>query len=90
MPGCKDAARLYSRSREETLPLADRIGLFVHLKMCSLCSRYTRQIAWMEEKMAAMDNGFHSQGLYAEAAQKIKQRLSRASEEKKQNNKKNL
>ena len=41
---CLESARLLSERRDHPLPLAKRIGLRVHLLICSLCRAYQTQI----------------------------------------------
>ena len=48
-PNCRDAARIQSDQLEGPLPVAKRIGLFVHLLICKWCRRYGRQIRFLRE-----------------------------------------
>ncbi|HXS10091.1 MAG TPA: hypothetical protein VN852_08900 [Candidatus Krumholzibacteria bacterium] len=41
---CLESARLLSERRDHPLPLGKRIGLRVHLLICSLCRAYRTQI----------------------------------------------
>lgn len=41
---CLESARLLSERRDHPLPLGKRIGLRVHLLICSLCRAYQTQI----------------------------------------------
>ncbi len=41
---CLESARLLSERRDHSLPLGKRIGLRVHLLLCSLCRAYRTQI----------------------------------------------
>jgi hypothetical protein len=41
---CLESARLLSERRDHPLPLAKRIGLRLHLLICSLCRTYRKQI----------------------------------------------
>jgi hypothetical protein len=41
---CIESARLISERRDHPLPLGKRIGLHVHLFLCSLCRTYEKQV----------------------------------------------
>jgi hypothetical protein len=41
---CLESARLLSERRDHPLPLGQRIGLRLHLLICSLCRAYRTQI----------------------------------------------
>ena len=41
---CLESARLLSERHDHPLPLGKRIGLRVHLLICSLCRTYQKQI----------------------------------------------
>jgi predicted anti-sigma-YlaC factor YlaD len=41
---CKRAAALLSASLERSLPLGERLLLRLHLRVCSACARYKRQL----------------------------------------------
>lgn len=47
-PCCRDAARLLSESMDRRLPLAERVGLRIHLVLCGLCRRYGRQLVFLQ------------------------------------------
>jgi hypothetical protein len=44
MLSCKEVSRLVSESLDHELPFGQRFSLRLHLLMCSLCSRFRRQI----------------------------------------------
>ncbi len=44
MLSCKDVSKLVSESLEHPLPFRKRMGVRMHLMMCSLCRRYQRQM----------------------------------------------
>lgn len=44
MLSCKEASYLASKALDGTLTWRERIGLKLHLAMCSLCRRYVRDI----------------------------------------------
>ena len=47
MLSCERAAALSSESMERRLTLRERFALRVHLAMCKLCRRFTRQIHFL-------------------------------------------
>lgn len=40
---CKEATMLIARKEESKLSFLDRVGLSLHLSMCTLCRRFERQ-----------------------------------------------
>lgn len=44
MLSCKDASYLASKALDGSLTWRERLGLEMHLAMCSLCRRYVRNI----------------------------------------------
>jgi len=40
---CREISKLVSESMEQDLPLRTRIGLWMHLAMCRMCSGFARQ-----------------------------------------------
>jgi hypothetical protein len=47
--GCRRAARLLCEQRERELQLTERLGLRLHLWMCTGCLRFSRQLDLMDE-----------------------------------------
>jgi predicted anti-sigma-YlaC factor YlaD len=48
---CKDATRAMSEAQERRLALGERVGLQLHLAMCSRCRDFERQVAFLRESM---------------------------------------
>ena len=48
MPNCQEAIRLQSEALDHPLPRLQRIGLRMHLALCRWCSRYARQIKFLQ------------------------------------------
>ena len=44
LPSCQEMARLLSDSMDHTLPLHVRVRMYLHLRICSLCTGYRRQL----------------------------------------------
>lgn len=49
MLNCRDATKLLSESLERPLPLSRRMGLKAHLMMCRFCSRFEKQLTFMQK-----------------------------------------
>ncbi|MFN4261640.1 MAG: zf-HC2 domain-containing protein [Gemmataceae bacterium] len=49
MPSCKEVSRLVSESLDRDLPFWQRFSVRLHLLMCSLCSRFRRQILFLHD-----------------------------------------
>lgn len=48
---CKDATRTMSAAQERKLALGERVGLRLHLAMCSKCRAFGQQVAFLRESM---------------------------------------
>jgi hypothetical protein len=57
MPSCKEVSRLVSESMDRELPFRQRFSMRLHLLMCSLCSRFRRQLAFLREAAHAFGEG---------------------------------
>jgi hypothetical protein len=44
MLSCKEATELMSQEQDRPLGLAERLGLRLHMLICSACSNYRRQM----------------------------------------------
>lgn len=51
MMNCKQATRLVSQSQDRELSLPERIRLRFHLFICSGCSNYNKQMAFLRKAM---------------------------------------
>lgn len=49
MLSCKDVTQLLSESMDRSLPLGKRIGVRLHLLICTFCARYERQLLQIRE-----------------------------------------
>jgi hypothetical protein len=77
-PTCLEATRLQSQALERVLTLRERIGLKIHLALCSWCKRYGKQLRFL--RSAAKLQSEHtealpSQVLAPKAREKIKQQM---------------
>jgi hypothetical protein len=50
-PRCREAARMISYSADRSPALLDRVGLFVHVLICTPCRRYRQSVEFMKRKM---------------------------------------
>jgi predicted anti-sigma-YlaC factor YlaD len=51
---CSRAAELISHELDAPLPLAARVGLAVHARLCGACRRYRRQLAALDRAAAEL------------------------------------
>ena len=75
MLNCKEVSRLVSESLDHRLPFRQRMGVRLHLMMCSLCRTYTRQTFQLREIFRSVDRREPPGHLSKEAALRIKQVL---------------
>ncbi len=48
---CRQATRMISESHERSLDIQEKVGLKVHLVMCSRCRRFQRNCETLSEMM---------------------------------------
>ena len=48
---CREASRLLSRREEQPLTPIERIKLALHLRLCSACTRFARQLVFIRRAM---------------------------------------
>jgi len=46
---CKEVAELTSQSFDHALSLQQKVGMYLHLSMCKLCSRHKKQMAFLNQ-----------------------------------------
>jgi predicted anti-sigma-YlaC factor YlaD len=51
MMKCEELSRLVSQALDRTLPLHQRLGIRMHLMMCSLCTQNFRQLLALRQTM---------------------------------------
>lgn len=57
---CKDVTHLVSQSMDRKLGLPERIGLYIHLKICDGCRNFSAQLALMRraaQRLSDRENG---------------------------------
>jgi heterodisulfide reductase subunit B len=54
MLSCKEATRLASQGLDRRLGLAERIGLRLHLAICSGCAHFARQVEFLRKAVARL------------------------------------
>ena len=50
-PKCREAARMISDAADQRRPALDRIGLFLHVLICTPCRRYQQSVKILKRKM---------------------------------------
>ncbi len=78
MVSCKKVAQLASESFDRSLTLRERLSMRFHLLACKFCSRYVRQLKFLQRACAnANENQSRSEiGLTEDARERIRDRLS--------------
>ncbi len=51
MISCRDVSALVSRSLDESLTVRERMKIRLHLMFCEACSRFERQVRFMDRAM---------------------------------------
>jgi hypothetical protein len=77
-PSCKQAVRLQSAALDGKLSLRERLGLRIHLVLCTWCRRYGKQIRFVQtatREHAGEKQVLPQRTLSDEARERIKQRL---------------
>ena len=75
-PTCKEVRRLQSDALDQPLIRAQRIGVWLHLRLCVWCLRYGRQLKFLRRAAQCCDpEHFSSPPLPPAARERIKQRL---------------
>ena len=52
MLSCKEASRLLSQAQDRPLALGERVKLRLHLVVCTACTRFGRQLAFMRTALS--------------------------------------
>jgi hypothetical protein len=52
MLSCKEATRLLSQAQDRPLALGERVKLRLHLVVCTACTRFERQLAFMRTALS--------------------------------------
>lgn len=78
-PTCRQVVRMASRQQEQPLPWSTRFRLGVHLRICTACERYLRQLDVLRQAAARAESAFPMTDVHpplpAAAKERIKQRL---------------
>jgi len=76
-PTCQQAVRLQSEALDRPLPRLQRLGLRIHLVLCSWCARYGKQIQFLRAAAQRREHEDSAPGstLSAEARERIKRAL---------------
>lgn len=52
MLSCREATRLLSQREDRRLSYGERIKLQLHLGVCTACSRFSRQLAFLRQAVS--------------------------------------
>ena len=52
MLSCREVTRLLSQAQDRPLALGERVKLRLHLVVCTACTRFERQLAFMRVALA--------------------------------------
>lgn len=77
-PACREATRLQSEALDHPLGLWKRIGLRIHLVLCTWCRRYGKQIGFLRsaaQRQEEHEKSLPPQSLPSGARERIKRRL---------------
>lgn len=76
MFSCKDVSQRISQSLDITLPLYERVGIWIHLTMCRYCLRFRSQLLLLRKMSGHMHDHPPEEdtnsGLSREAKEKMK------------------
>ena len=78
LPTCREVARLQSESLDHSLSFPKRLGMRVHLLVCSWCRRYGKQIDFLRHAVRDHPDELtqaHPQALSSEARERMKRAL---------------
>jgi hypothetical protein len=78
LPTCRDVARLQSESLDHSLSFPKRLGMRVHLLVCSWCRRYGKQIHFLQQAVREHPDELtqsHPHVLSPEARERLKRAL---------------
>ncbi len=57
MLSCKQATELMSQEQDRRLTLVERIGLRLHVMICSACASYRAQMAFLRQACRRLGSG---------------------------------
>ena len=78
MATCKETTELTSRAMDESLPLADRLAMWLHLAACKNCARFAQQLQDMRRQFRTETaDKDKAPGLADEARQRIANELQK-------------
>ena len=76
---CEDVSKKVSQSLDVPLPLHHSLAIWIHLMMCSYCSRFRRQIIWLRKTSRSNNAGWsaidNQEVLSKEVKIKLKKKL---------------
>ncbi len=81
MLSCKEVSKLVSDSLEERLPFPKRVGVRIHLMMCTMCRAYQKQLIFLRQILTGYNQWLAEDGpagstLPSDTADRIKRALA--------------
>ncbi|MBK9308141.1 MAG: zf-HC2 domain-containing protein [Nitrospira sp.] len=58
LPTCQDMSQLLSDALDRRLPWPVRARMFIHLKICTVCEQYQRQLALLRRLLRQKDDSY--------------------------------
>lgn len=78
---CREVTELYSQSLDRSLPVGQRLSLWAHFSICTLCTRYKQQLQFIRRALRQHPDRLMGQepsaGLTPDARERLKQALRR-------------
>jgi len=79
---CKEIIELTSKEMDTSLPWMTRMEMKLHFLMCKTCSRYAKQLQFMNKALGALEGHDHAKNcrLSESAKQRIAKKMQQAKE----------
>ncbi len=79
---CKEIIELTSKEMDISLPWVTRMEMKLHFLMCKTCSRYAKQLQFMNKALGALEGHSHAENcqLSDSAKQRIAKKMQQAKE----------
>lgn len=77
-PSCREASRLQAKAISQPLPVAERVGLRIHLCLCRWCRRYGRNLTFLSGAARALPEAESAEAPAARLSEAARQRLRSA------------
>ena len=78
MLSCREAVRLISEGMDRSLPIWNRVGLRLHVLICTWCERYRRQLIFIRRAIRQQPDRLMEQEPSAGLSPDARERFKRA------------